>query len=285
MQQSGSLKKLKVNYMTYIYPDYYSKFKCIAEKCKHNCCIGWEIDIDEDTYDYYSRVKGNFGSALSLGIDHENRCFKLGEGERCAFLNRDGLCEIILKLGEEALCDICNEHPRFYNCYEDIEEVGVGLCCEEACRIILSGGQTSFIAEGGILPDSEKYRCIDILQDRNMPLKKEKELAGLDFTGTLAFYRELERLDDSWDGYLDKGVKYSGEFKLPEDIARQLAVYFMYRHGNLNFASHAVGFIEALCDSSGMTSFDEICEICRMYSCEIEYSDENIDRLLHCIPS
>ena len=29
-------------------PDYYETFRCIAGECKDSCCIGWEIDIDED---------------------------------------------------------------------------------------------------------------------------------------------------------------------------------------------------------------------------------------------
>ena len=29
-------------------PEYYKQFKCIADKCTHSCCIGWEIDIDEE---------------------------------------------------------------------------------------------------------------------------------------------------------------------------------------------------------------------------------------------
>ena len=34
--------------MVYAEPDFYGKFKCTAEKCRHSCCIGWEIDIDDD---------------------------------------------------------------------------------------------------------------------------------------------------------------------------------------------------------------------------------------------
>ena len=30
-------------------PEYYKQFQCIADKCTHSCCIGWEIDIDEIT--------------------------------------------------------------------------------------------------------------------------------------------------------------------------------------------------------------------------------------------
>ena len=35
--------------MEQIYPDYYEHFACIGGECRHNCCIGWEIDIDEKT--------------------------------------------------------------------------------------------------------------------------------------------------------------------------------------------------------------------------------------------
>lgn len=28
----------------------YDKFKCIADKCEFTCCKGWEINIDNNTY-------------------------------------------------------------------------------------------------------------------------------------------------------------------------------------------------------------------------------------------
>ena len=30
--------------MQYVYPDYYPKFHCLAQRCRHSCCIGWEIE-------------------------------------------------------------------------------------------------------------------------------------------------------------------------------------------------------------------------------------------------
>ena len=36
-----------------VMPDYSEGFRCIAGKCRHSCCIGWEIDIDEKTYEKY----------------------------------------------------------------------------------------------------------------------------------------------------------------------------------------------------------------------------------------
>lgn len=34
----------------------YDKFKCIADKCKFTCCEGWDINIDNNTYDKWSKV-------------------------------------------------------------------------------------------------------------------------------------------------------------------------------------------------------------------------------------
>ena len=45
-------------------PSYYKTFQCIADKCEHSCCIGWEIDIVEDSYDYYMGIEGAFGERL-----------------------------------------------------------------------------------------------------------------------------------------------------------------------------------------------------------------------------
>ena len=38
-------------------PDYFNDFKCIGGKCEDSCCIGWDIDIDEVTYNIYIAIK------------------------------------------------------------------------------------------------------------------------------------------------------------------------------------------------------------------------------------
>ena len=55
--------------MKLLAPSYYKKFKCIADKCTHSCCIGWEIDIDTDTYEKYSRMSGEFGKEILKSIE------------------------------------------------------------------------------------------------------------------------------------------------------------------------------------------------------------------------
>ena len=91
-------------------PSYCGSFQCIASRCRDNCCIGWEIDIDEETDQFYRTVKGEFGKRLEDGISREGTPhFRLkGEQERCAFLNDSNLCDIFIHLGEEHLCGICS---------------------------------------------------------------------------------------------------------------------------------------------------------------------------------
>ena len=55
---------------------------------------------------------------------------------------------IFINLGEDRLCDICREHPRFYNWFGDYTEVGLGLCCEEAERLLFSDSKPlTFVEE------------------------------------------------------------------------------------------------------------------------------------------
>ena len=124
--------------MKLIMPSYCSYFKCSADKCSDNCCIGWEIDIDEKTADFYSGVGGAFGARLEESIAYGECSSFILKGERCPFLNEKNLCDIIINLGEEKLCQICSDHPRYYEWFGDVKEGGVGLCCEEGAKLILT---------------------------------------------------------------------------------------------------------------------------------------------------
>ncbi len=121
--------------MILTFPTFYRDFKCIANRCTDSCCIGWEIDIDSATYDKYRLMPESFQKNIAVcdGVAH----FVLTQDERCPFLQKDGLCKIILEHSEDMLCDICREHPRFYEWYGEYKDAGVGLCCEEAVRLLL----------------------------------------------------------------------------------------------------------------------------------------------------
>lgn len=128
--------------MIFRVPSYYNSFHCTADKCTDNCCIGWEIEIDEETKEYYDSVGGDFGERLHNNISADNT-FIL-KNERCPFLNDNNLCDIIISCGENALCQICRDHPRFFEWYGNIKEGGIGLSCEEGARLILTDNDFGF---------------------------------------------------------------------------------------------------------------------------------------------
>ena len=157
-------------------PIYYDRFRCIAGACKDSCCIGWEIDVDDEKREYYQSVSGELGERLRSCIDWQEGHFILqGKEERCPFLNTENLCDLIIGLGEESLCEICREHPRFYDWYDDYTEAGLGLCCEEAARLLLeSEDKLVFMRDSYEDPEpwinvlfAARETAFTILQDRN----------------------------------------------------------------------------------------------------------------------
>lgn len=120
-------------------PEYYDEFSCIASCCKDSCCAGWEIDIDDESYEYYRSVEGTFGDRLreSMFVAEDGGYrFKLKGPKRCAMLNDNNLCDLYTALGEEALCEVCTEYPRFSLVYGQVEQKALSLSCEEVGRIL-----------------------------------------------------------------------------------------------------------------------------------------------------
>ena len=303
--------------MQYIVPDYYDEFSCIKGECKHNCCIGWEIDIDSDTAELYKSVTGDFGKRLYKSVSNDDvPHFILGKDERCPFLNSENLCDIILELGEECLCDICAEHPRFTNEFDDRIEKGLGLCCEAAARLILSR-EKPVVLLGDTGTDDEiillRDRIISALQQREKSILKRlgealslcgKPKTEYDIEKWTEKLLSLERLDDEWADRLNllkNGIKTANfaDFDLYMDSRQteyeQLAVYLVYRHfantdkieaatTRLRFAEFAVMLIRAIgavtWTENEKFSTDDYIEIARMFSSEIEYSDENLGLIL-----
>ena len=270
-------------------PNYYHKFKCIAGECRHSCCIGWEIDIDPDTMSLYESLNSPVGEKIRANIAGDPPHFVLGEGERCPFLTESGLCEIITEHGDGALCDICYLHPRFINEYDTFSETGLGLCCEEAARLILSAEEkTSF--QKPFFPNLKERRFLKcrnkilrILQDRRMTMGERLSRLGKapEDEAILQEFLALERLDEGWTDILK-----SPKGGLTKDTPlEQFAVYLVYRHWHSSFEDADYRKVLALvlkcCRLMQIIADDEnFNEMARMFSAEVEYSDTNIALLL-----
>jgi lysine-N-methylase len=306
--------------MREIHPDYCEKFACIAGRCIHTCCAGWEIDVDREALARYERVGGDFGRRLRENISAGAQPhFILRDDGRCPFLNRDGLCDIIPELGEEGLCGICAEHPRFHTFLSDRTETGLGLCCEEACRLLLDAGPVRLVGEGNekLRPGEKKMlaardEAFRAIYDGSLPAEAgmERLLAG--YGAPLpertagqwaAALLTLERMDGQWTGLLND-LRHSQEPDTAAFDARygwtaggyaNLLWYFVYRHfmsaGNLAEAAPRLRFAALGCrvvhvldarkwERSGLFVPGDRVEHARLFSSEVEYSEENMDALM-----
>lgn len=124
--------------MLFVKPRYFDNFRCIASACTRSCCVGWQIAIDDKTEEKYQQYKEDGDGFIFGAVDRDAHCFLQDESGRCAMLDGEGLCEIIKRYGEGMLCDICREHPRYYNVLSDRVEGGLGLCCITAAEDILA---------------------------------------------------------------------------------------------------------------------------------------------------
>ena len=90
--------------MRYVKPYYYNDFKCIADKCKFTCCSGWDINVDNDTYDKWKKEhdKCNYVlDKLNIIKDSEYIIVDKEISAPCPFLDSKGLCEIVKNNGDE----------------------------------------------------------------------------------------------------------------------------------------------------------------------------------------
>lgn len=195
--------------MKWYIPGYYKKFQCIAQQCKDNCCIGWDIMIDERSYEQYQKVTTAFKKSLDQGIQHgEEPQFCMDEHGRCAFLNENNLCDIYIELGEAALCEICTQHPRFHNEYGHIRQSGLGLACEEAARFILND------------PDYEIVE--DILESEDEEDEWADELIQIEMRLLRILHSKEHSIEEKIDQVFDLAAAYQNEINLTGELSVQI---------------------------------------------------------------
>jgi len=286
-------------------PKYYGSFKCIADKCQNSCCVGWEIDLDPITLDKYSSLSGEYSDKIRECVNYDGAPhIALLDNGRCPHLDECGLCRIISHFGEGYLSDICREHPRFYNLTASGLEVGLGACCVEAARIILSSDDYAVIepiADADGTPSDfdtgeVRGRIYSILSDRTSPYA-ERLSEIYSFVGISPLFvcdGEWRELISSLE-YLrgeDRELfsDYSSEL-IPIDRERDVLceralAYFVYRHvgaassfGELKLSLGLAFFLERLFASLLSRGEEDAAQLLRVISEEIEYSPDNCESI------
>lgn len=115
----------------------YDKFKCIADKCEFTCCKGWEINIDNSTYNKWKNENLDYLLEKVEAKDKKEVYFINKENhDDCPFLDKQGLCDIVKNHGEEYLSLTCHTFPRIENVFDDRRELSLSCSCKEVVEII-----------------------------------------------------------------------------------------------------------------------------------------------------
>ena len=283
--------------MLSIFPKFYKNFLCKADKCKHSCCKGWEIDIDEETAGKYLAMTGELGAEIrqNIGKNEDSYFFKLTEDERCPFLQKNGLCKIILNIGEENICEICTMHPRFFTMLDDVELCGVGLSCEKTCELLL-GDEKDLVFY--IEDTEEELSFSEVLAVIGLNLPNEMQEFSLavnaeNINKVLEIMAKTEPIDEKWSKELSIMQDMDNvELKAKEylensdkNILNKLYQYILYRQlerlvdidieALINYAQYSILFIIL----HTMIS-KELGESVRRWSEQIEYDTDNVDLIL-----
>lgn len=283
--------------MLSIFPKFYKNFLCKADKCKHSCCKGWEIDIDEETAGKYLAMTGELGAEIrqNIGKNEDSYFFKLTEDERCPFLQKNGLCKIILNIGEENICEICTMHPRFFTMIDDVELCGVGLSCEKTCELLL-GDEKDLVFY--IEDTEEELSFSEVLSVIGLNLPNEMQEFSLavnaeNINKVLEIMAKTEPIDENWSKELSIMQDMDNvELKAKEylensdkNILNKIYQYILYRQlerlvdidieALINYAQYSILFIIL----HTMIS-KELGESVRRWSEQIEYDTDNVDLIL-----
>ena len=322
-------------------PDYYEEFSCIAGDCRHSCCIGWEIDIDEYTYAYYKSIGGALGERLATYMymtEDNEHSFQLESNGYCPFLNKDKLCDICIALGEEALSEVCTEYPRFSIEYGNVLQKCLSLSCEEVGRILFFKDAPVQIVDHYMPDDTSdadepedewipameqtQKKAIALLQDRSrdiwtrmweylLPICEDAcdatgEYTYQDFKSRYQTFAEMETLDEEWEivkaqmeehytakTYVSILQQYLQSPAYRESDYEQLMVYFTFRYlmnavydyDAVSYRKLAVVFTLFIRDmdalryhlNGGCYTRDDRVDVVRIFSKEVEHSEENIE--------
>ena len=280
-----------------IRPAFYDDFLCLAQHCRHSCCRGWEIDVDEASRRRYMALEGPLGDELRASLQETDGTwsFRLTEKEDCLFLRSDGLCRLILALGEDSLCDICALHPRFFQDVGAHELAGLGLCCEAVAALLLEWpGELLFLTE-----DDEPVTLAQVLAllGQDVPpdmLRFTPRIDGAYYQSIFRRYGQCEAIDGAWsrdlaalaenpDRLVSRAERYARDYD--REVYDRILGYILYRQlehmercglpALLSYAREAADFIFLW---AAVTV--DLPECLRRWSAQTEYSEENVAFLL-----
>lgn len=210
----GQNTNANIQVKTQLYPNYYSHFQCIAERCQYTCCKGWGIIFNKKDYLRIKRAE----KSPELDTLTKLAMRRLPDGQRtedhyaeftaqngpCLYQNEQGLCRLQLACGEETLPQVCRDFPRLETITAMGREKSLSTACEAVVELLWdSADGVDFVMDplekqrwaalqpSGRNGDFPVFRSavIDILQARQFSLPRRLLILGL----------ALEKVVKAWE--------------------------------------------------------------------------------------
>lgn len=293
--------------MISIYPTIYHTFQCKADRCENTCCQLWTIDIDETTAKRYHTMTGSLGESLrqAITVDDEGSHFIFSKKQpMCPLLNEQGLCKVVLELGEGGLCDTCHMHPRFYKYIEDLELCGIGLSCEASVKLLAEDTQSNQVIftiedDDGEFSPNERLGIHNVFELLAFDIDSARFQYSPNpnaqyYTELLELYGTTEPIDEEWTTQInvlshdiDKLIASVQTYISTHDMGlfNKVFQYILYRQIDMladysleairSYAKDAVEYILMTSATDGLA----LKQIAR-WSQQIEYDEDNVELLL-----
>ncbi|WP_206999762.1 flagellin lysine-N-methylase [Trinickia mobilis] len=132
---------------TMIVPRYVTRFACVGPQCPASCCAGWRVTVDKPAFLRYKATPDpDLAPRFKIFLQrnrhargaHDYGTLKQHDDDgRCGMQDASGLCQVQMKLGEEALSNTCHAYPRTTQRFAGQYEQVLTLSCPEAARLAL----------------------------------------------------------------------------------------------------------------------------------------------------
>lgn len=159
---------------TWFMPDYYEKFHCKADKCRHTCCRLWRIPVSKETY--HRLITMDCSAELS---DKIARCFSMPDyvtNDHYRFINfnylgecpllEKGLCLLHGEKGEAYLPQVCNLFPRSFKSINGHKLAVCSASCEGVTELLYESDRLKVITKELDLSANVHYELPQCFADK-----------------------------------------------------------------------------------------------------------------------
>lgn len=155
---------------------YKKEFTCLAGECPATCCKGWQVLVDQSTYETVCADTTPLGKKTKKNIMAKKQegqtYYYMKQGfQGCGCLTREGLCALEAAGRKDLMSWICQEYPRRILDFGPFCETTLELACFKVASIFVAERELPTMVESTEVPEhmmwkmeNEDKRFLSILE-------------------------------------------------------------------------------------------------------------------------